>query len=272
MKEKSNYKINACSLKGLRASNEDHSLITKFTTHNEMINLYGIFDGHGGQEISKFLSENIEFYFKNLNYKNKKELKKQIYDTFDRITKLLSEKYISAKAMGSTCLLAAIFNYNNKKTIKIINIGDSRAVAMKKNFFAEQLSLDHKPKSLLEKMRLEKMGGNIYKDMYGEVRINGLSVSKTIGDLDSKPYVSHKPDIFDYKLKRYNFLILGCDGVWDVLDNQEACEFVLNEIYFQNKIENALENKEKDNIALKLGKYALAKGSQDNISIIIVYF
>ena len=41
-------------------------------------------------------------------------------------------------------------------------------------------------------------------------RIKDLSVSKAIGDLDATPFLSHKPDLFRYKLdKNDKFFVLG---------------------------------------------------------------
>ena len=90
--------------------------------------------------------------------------------------------------------------------------------------------------------------------------------------MDASPYVTHKPEIFKYKLnKNDKFLILGCDGLWDVINSQDAVNFVLDKL---NDLDNiiTMSGYSKKNIAHELGKYAIKKGSTDNVSIIIIFF
>ena len=94
-------------------------------------------------------------------------------------------------------------------------------------------------------------------------RIKNLSLSRAFGDIECTPYVTHLPQIYCRKLSKGDkFLILACDGLWDVLSNQDAVDFILD-----------LENIEyKGNYAKALAEYALDKGSMDNITVIIYYF
>jgi len=68
-------------------------------------------------------------------------------------------------------------------------------------------------------------------------RVNGsLNLSRALGDLEYKQtkelppeeqMVTASPDIVTEKLQRDDeFIILACDGIWDVLSNQEAVDFV----------------------------------------------
>ena len=92
------------------------------------------------------------------------------------------------------------------------------------------LSKDHKPHLFEEKTRIENLGGEIYHDGY-DWRVGDLSVSRAFGDMDAAPYVTHKPQIFKYNLKKTDkFLICACDGLWDVIDDQEAVNLVLDGI------------------------------------------
>ena len=134
-----------------------------------------------------------------------------------------------------------------------------------------QLSKDHKPNSYEERLRIEKLNGNIYFDGF-DWRISDLSVSKSFGDMDALPYVSHKPDIFKYKLnKNDKFIILACDGLWDVISNQDACNYVLDNISKSDISTNNNSNSKK-NIAFNLANFAISNGSTDNVSIIIIFF
>jgi len=115
------------------------------------------------------------------------------------------------------------------------NAGDSRAVLCRAGQ-AVELSHDHKPASEVEKARIEAAGGYL-EDTPGGARVNGnLNLSRAIGDLEYKKrldlppeqqIICSTPDVLtEQRTPEDEFLILACDGVWDVLTNQEACDFV----------------------------------------------
>jgi serine/threonine protein phosphatase PrpC len=64
-----------------------------------------------------------------------------------------------------------------------------------------------------------------------------------------------------YECKKDKFIIMASDGLWDVLSNQDVVDFILFE----------LAKKTKSSIAKKLVKHAFDKGSQDNITVIIIF-
>jgi serine/threonine protein phosphatase PrpC len=126
--------------------------------------------------------------------------------------------------------------------------------------------VDHKPASPSEKQRITKQGGVVYFDGI-DWRIDNLSLSRAFGDTSS-PHTSPVPDVYDYKLcSNDKFIILACDGLWDVIDNRTAVNFVLHFCYDVkgNRIN------ENVNIAEKLARYAIEMGSTDNVSIIILF-
>ena len=106
------------------------------------------------------------------------------------------------------------------------------------------------------------MGGEITFDG-SDWRIKDLSLSRAFGDVDCTPYVTHMPQIYDYKINSHDkFLVFACDGLWDVLSNQEVVNYVLSLI-----IENY-----KGNYAKMLAELAYKKGSLDNITVIVYLF
>ena len=174
--------------------------------------------------------------------------------------------------MGSTALIAQVYNYGTKQRLQVINVGDCRAVLCNKYNIGNALTKDHKPMSLEEFDRITAMGGKITQMPGDDPRIGGLSVSRSIGDVDSKPYVSHSPEIFDYEIEEEDkFLIIACDGLWDVFDNQSAVEFVLGEMINDYRY-NIHTNSMKNNIAKKMAEKAIEKGSTDNVSCLILFF
>jgi len=274
--------IHTISLLGLRPKNED-DLFYSLNLNNSSsqsdkkrnANIIGIFDGHGGPLVSKYLKEHLPKYF----YNNTESIfssknYEYILKVFDKMQTKLIKEVPQCKQMGSTAL---ILNLEKGKgdtfNVQVTNIGDCRAVLCNEYFIAVPLTKDHKPMHWEEKIRIEKLGGKIIKEANDDPRINGLAVSRSFGDLDVLPYVTHVPEIFTYKINvNSKFIIVGCDGVWDVLTCQDAVDFVLKEMMtLPTYLENYHTHTQK-NIAKKLGEHAIKKGSGDNISLLILFF
>ena len=134
--------------------------------------------------------------------------------------------------------------------LTVANAGDSRAVlcrrrklsseeeaACVKGHYAYPMSYDHKPSQVHEMNRILRSGG--FVNHFG--RINGnLNLSRSIGDLKYKQVpgippahqmITAEPDIMQVVLHEDDeFLLLGCDGIWDCLSNEQAVDFVMNRI------------------------------------------
>lgn len=270
-------KFSVASLKGLRQENEDkHFTFSnrsgKYKQYNN-IDICCVFDGHGGKGVSTFLSENVPKYYldKRINYPVSKN---QVYEISDTLQKILHHNHRDfSYHSGSTALVAIAYDTIDtlgKKTenLTIINTGDCRAVLCRSNM-AYALTKDHKPNWPEEKARIEQMGGQI-SFASGDWRIGDLSVSRAFGDIDNGPYVTHRPQVFRHSLNRSDkFVILGCDGIWDVLENHDAVNFVLAKCYDKNL--NKRINSGED-VARELAKHALEKGSTDNLSVVVMFF
>lgn len=259
------------SLKGLRQQNEDKHIC--ISNGNNDMNFIGLYDGHGGKFVSTFLYENLHNFFinENVTYPIKTNYIKK---TFKKIHDYLyKEKFDCANNCGSTCLVLLLYKISDEYFVNVINVGDSRSVLCRNNI-AIPLSKDHKPNWPEEIKRLKNMSGNIKFDGY-DWRIQDLSVSRAFGDFDTLPYITNEPDIFKYQLTKYDkFIVMACDGLWDVMDNQEVVNFILSqydEDYFYHKMYSNKNFNQKNNIAKDLAKYAINKGSSDNITIIIVF-
>jgi serine/threonine protein phosphatase PrpC len=263
--------IQQYSLQGKRPSNEDkHTIIQNLTNENKdisPINFIGLYDGHGGVGVSKFMSENLHKCYVtpcfNDIYQSGGRYHNHTHKTFDYLQNKLNKEHPSiAKKSGSTVLAVTQYNYNgNSFDMSIANLGDCRAVLCNKYNIPIQLTKDHKPNSFEERQRIEQMGGNIKFDGY-DWRVGDLSLSRAMGDIDNKPYVSHLPEVYKYNVTNQDkFIIYACDGLWDVLDNQEVTSFVHE--YLNKGVDPKTTNYSK-----LLADFALRSGSTDNISVI----
>jgi len=135
---------------------------------------------------------------------------------------------------GTTATVALLV----KKKLLVANAGDSRCVVSRKDGKVHAMSEDHKPEDEIEMKRIEKAGGEVSE----QGRINGgLNLSRAIGDHNYKknkqlPHeeqmVSYVPDVTTIELNEHDeFMVLACDGIWNVMDNQEVVDFVRERLY-----------------------------------------
>jgi len=109
-----------------------------------------------------------------------------------------------------------------RRVLYIANAGDARGVLCRKGR-ALRLTYDHKGTDKQEAKRITDSGGFV---MSG--RVNGvLAVTRSLGDSSMKEFVVGAPYTTETVLSEDDeMLILACDGIWDVLDDQAACELV----------------------------------------------
>jgi len=135
--------------------------------------------------------------------------------------------------------------YIRDKTIYCANAGDSRSLVW--NGQVNHLSKDHKPDNEIEKSRITKAGGFII-----EGRVNGnLNLSRAIGDLEYKKNVSLKPgeqlisaepDVTTRTIAPTDeFIIMGCDGVWEILSDFDICQIPVRGIKSGQKMSQIAE-------------------------------
>ena len=137
---------------------------------------------------------------------------------------------------------------------------------VRKNGSIDLVNEDHKPDSPKELDRIKKAGGTIQQQ--GVWRINGLAISRSIGDKPlkemGKGQIIAIPEYTQMQLSPDNhFLIMASDGLWDVVDSQEAIDMVKNKLSARSNL-NA--------ITRDLQNEAIARGSQDNITVCVVTF
>ena len=233
------------------------NLESKFKNH--IISYFAVFDGHGGSETSKYcelyLHQELE---KLLNCENKINisiLKKCITQSIDNIDQIIFNDKIPSGTTANICILL-------DNQLICANVGDSRSILCRNNI-AIPLSFDHKPNNKEEYDRIVKTNGFVKNK-----RLNGrLAVSRAIGDNMFKHIDKNKsplisiPEINEFVLSNKDkYIVLACDGLWDVMSNQEVVNFI--------NLKNGLD---LNLIAKQLVEHAIYNlHSSDNVTVFII--
>lgn len=170
---------------------------------------------------------------------------------------------VPAKLDRSGCTAVAVLL--TPTHIICANSGDSRAILCKDNK-AYPLSFDHKPANFVEYLRIQKAGGEVKMK-----RVDGdLAVSRGLGDFRYKrnvdmasdeQKVSSSPEfiVTPRDVQKDEFILIGCDGIWDVITNEESAQLVqtiLDEgetqvgLVCEEMLDLCFERKSKDNMTI----------------------
>jgi len=119
----------------------------------------------------------------------------------------------------------------------------------------------------------------------GPIRVlpGRLSVSRTFGDPEAKfefrsgnpNVVVCKPDIQSFKItKDHDFIILGCDGIFDKLNNDDVSACVWNSVTVDNKDQKLAQNvHQQSGLAVEsILKNSLYRQSLDNVTVVMIAF
>lgn len=152
---------------------------------------------------------------------------------------------------------------HDKRMLYTANVGDLRIVLCRGNKLY-RLSYDHKASDAREISRIRGAGGLVIKN-----RVNGvLAITRSLGDSYVKNLVTGRPFTTATEItKDDEFLILACDGVWDVISDDTACKFV------QDIFRTQRETKQPEDpayAAKKLCQYAIDKATTDNVTVMVV--
>lgn len=186
------------------------------------ISFLGIFDGHGGSAAAEFVTENLpQQLVKSKTFQEGGDFKDALTEAFVQTDK----KFLETKEGSGCCGIAAVLFEKDPKNRRVLvaNVGDSRAIISRKGN-AIPLSSDHKATVETEKERIKKNGGFVNAGrLYGI-----LAVSRAFGDKDFKGnqgILIAEPEIIEHHLNEDDtFLLIGCDGLWDVISNQEVVD------------------------------------------------
>ncbi|SCO94023.1 protein phosphatase 2C, putative [Plasmodium malariae] len=254
----------AGTMQGYRATEEDATVILATLKNFPSCRMCTIFDGHIGKETALYCARNIADFIGNCQSLNVHNITNACIQLDNEI---LSSNFANS---GSTAIIAIIEKIMDKNVFKlyICNLGDSRAMLIKNDGSFISLSEDHKPYNKKEKERIDKIGGFVENG-----RILGyIGVSRSFGDKkykrSSSPYNPHEtmitciPDIKIFYANSDDILLLGCDGIFEMLSWNDVAKYsfeCINRYTLSDAVINIID-------------YALLSGSKDNITIQIIKF
>ncbi|KAK7201672.1 protein phosphatase 2C-like protein [Novymonas esmeraldas] len=220
---------------------------------------------------------------------------------------------------GSTLIAATVYG----RMLYVACLGDARAV-LYDGHTTIAMSEDHKPGNTDESRRIAKCGGFVqfgrvcgilavsralgdfeFKfqpsssvDAKGEERLSTDFPFAATGSVASSSshnrrfisnrdlMVSNIADVRQLHLTDASaFLLLACDGLWDVLSNEEATEFVRDFLCYTPDVCDPhilsgvkprpspdAVRRVLNNCCQKLAEFAVDRGSMDNVSVMVLFF
>ena len=265
--------FSSSSTSGQRQYMEDRMLIRSNLLDDKRASFYAVFDGHGGNNAADFCVEHMAEYLLQdpLLRSNPIEALVNVFQLLDKSFLAYANSCFPAINDGTTVISVLI----KDSTLYISNLGDSRAVLIQSDYTVVPLSDDHKPHRADEVQRIQSLGGAVLFHN-GVWRVNGiLAVSRAIGDQLLKPYVSSVPDIQVKPISTLDhFILLGSDGLFDVLPNKVISSIIETHMSKHSKkgkrTSHQVVQHQFQSLSKALVEAAIDAGSTDNISCIVV--
>lgn len=270
---------------GGRPEMEDGFVVVDCFAGKKKSAFFAIYDGHGGRQcvdyITAHLHENLLFELQQPNT----EVHEAFVQCFQKTDDSMLQSGITQSGCTACCCLLQEQEESSGlsgRQIWTAHLGDARAVLCRGGLAVRLTSMsDHKATDLVETKRVIEAGGFVNND-----RVNGmLAISRAFGDHQLKApaqprdIVSHVPDITATDLTEQDmFVIVACDGLWDVMEDQESVNLVLQGI---RELMNLVPKNGQDHLAHRrsmaeilsrmLVEEALARGTSDNVTCLMIF-
>ena len=236
--------VGYAEMKGNREQMEDALIIRKSIIKNDSIDAFAVLDGHAGYSAATFCANMLPVLLQSIEHFDCESVANEI----QKLNALLEKKMSKD---GTTMTL--VMRNKEKHSLTCFNIGDSRALVVRKDGSVFPLTYDHKPDERSEMEKIRDLGGFVV-----EGRTSGvLAMSRSLGDFSVRG-VTQVPSVVNYSTEGDDFrVVIACDGVFDVISNEDVGRIVSSE----ESISRA---------AYTLRNIAFTRMSQDNISVIVV--
>ena len=325
MLEKDSVKWGLSERQGKRKTMEDAYTVRslRLAPYESDASYFGLFDGHGGalaaQYAARFAGVSFAALLKEaikLGVSPDDAIRSAFKELYSVLDNEIQRKFLRD---GTTALSALLIG----KELYVSWAGDTRLIVINKEGKLKVATEDHIPlrptefQRIEDKARLTKtcivvqrsLFGEIYRQeqvssKYGETltlqagqevyhdgpwRLGGLSMSRSLGDRTLKknePLILAQPEVIKVSVEPGDIVVLGCDGVWDVLSNESVASLITYQNKFdiselqivheapkttrQEKFMKEAGSDEKLTILSRIVRdKAYGKGSSDNISVLM---
>lgn len=272
--------------KGRRDEMEDGFVFVDAFGDNPKAGFFAVYDGHGGRdtvdEVCKHLHvklwEELQLRKVDETLKDNQHISDSIVTAFEKTDEYIINNGRAGGAVVCTCFVwEDCVDGTPTRRLYTAHCGDARAVMARGSEGVRLTSLsDHKASDHWEQIQVEEAGGTIMNE-----RVNGmLAITRALGDpLLKKPrlpnnVVSNVPDITATPITEIDkFLIIACDGLWDVIRDQEAVDFVYAalKVLQEEGIAEYNHGLTASIIAKMLIKHSLSLNTTDNVTCMIIF-
>ncbi len=262
--------VGAAAAQHVRPTMEDEHLVARLSAG---IGFFGVFDGHGGRQVATFCKQNLHELLRDIlaSQQPRKQrplqsgatanvnVSQQIEDTLKRAFLECDEKIAlgveGSLGCGATAGVVLVRKEGGRRLVHVANCGDVRATLCR-GPTAVRLSVDHKADTVEERARVEAAGGQVIGR-----RVQGvLAVARALGDHALKRFVTGEPYVATVELQAEDtHLVLACDGLWDVMSDQDVCDI----------IRDMPEETSCLNVAKHLISKAITLRTSDNITVVV---
>ena len=243
------------SKEGALHENHDQGAACILPDHSTV--LFACLDGHGaeGASVSGFALRNLLAGCASALRAGKPPAD-AVHFAFGRTSGTMAQNVSDCRFSGSTAILTVLQNTDKGRVVTTGWVGDSRAVLARtrppqqhgqrappgsaNGLLPVPLTKDHKPTDPKERTRLQEARAivrpsrviNPHTGAWIEVgavrvwdssQIYGVAMSRSLGDMQVHPFLIPTPEVSTRLLdEKDRLLVLATDGVWDVMDNDEA--------------------------------------------------
>ncbi|XP_015513284.1 probable protein phosphatase 2C T23F11.1 [Neodiprion pinetum] len=276
-----NYRVGSSCMQGWRVNMEDCHVHILSLPSDPGTAFFAVYDGHGGAKVAQYAAKHLHEYIARRSEYQTGNVVEAMQQGFLQLDRTMQYDTLLKDEQAGTTVIALLIKDN---ILYSANAGDSRAVASVGGK-AVPLSKDHKPSLRAERERIEAAGGWVELN-----RVNGnLALSRALGDFVFKrndrkspqeQIVTAYPEVQRHQVTTdWEFVIVACDGIWDVMSNEEVVAFVRNRLAqgSQNGSDEEGSMVDPEEVCEELMSHCLAPDAQmgtgcDNMTVVLVCF
>jgi len=279
------YRCASADMQGYRINMEDeHNICMELDGHPD-IALFGVYDGHGGDQASAFIAANLprilgklpdptdhaaitrSMIQMDLEFLKPSNAQREHGSTCVYVLSKQVSDVASLSPAARAALASDTRRGGGKKmfALTVVNAGDSRAILLGADGRHVPMTKDHKPQDEEESRRIYAAGGCVKSD-----RVDGsLALSRAIGDWNYKSNSSLTvaqqkvipiPTITTHIAYEGDRILVCCDGLFEQMSNEEVADFAYAGL---------LKSNDPAIVMGQLIEQSLVKGSRDNMSALV---